>query len=105
MPKKYFTIELAKRVEIHIYFETLNGLVISYVVKLVLSVGKRYYEVVRFDSAHGCPHKDILDEKGVVVRKIWFESLDNQQGLDMAVKDIKDNYELYVERLNKWLKK
>ena len=80
-------------------------MVISYVVKLVLSVGKRYYEVVRFDSAHGCPHKDILDEKGVVVRKIWFESLDNQQGLDMAVKDIKDNYELYVERLNKWLKK
>ncbi len=105
MPKKYYTIELAKGIEIHLYFETLNGLVISYVVKLVLSVGKRYYEVVRFDNAHGCPHKDNLDEKGMVVRKIWFESLDNQQGLDMAVKDIKDNYELYVERLKKWLKK
>jgi len=42
---------------------------------------------------------------GAVARKIWFESLDNQQGLDMAVKDIKDNYELYIERFKKWLRK
>ncbi len=105
MPKKYYTIELAKGIEIHVYFETLNGLVISYVVKLLLWVDKKYYEVIRFDSAHRCPHKDILDEKGAVARKIWFESLDNQQGLDMAIKDIKDNYELYVERLTKWLRK
>ena len=105
MPKKYYTIELAEGIEIHVYFDTLNGLVINYVVKLLLWKSKRYYEVVRFDSAHGCPHKDILDEKGMVVRKIWFESLDNQQGLDMAIKDIKDNYDLYVERLKKWLRK
>ena len=87
-------------------------MVISYVVKLILWVDKKHYEVIRFDSAHGCPHKDIVcphkdivDEKGAVVRKIWFESLDNQQGLDMAIKDVKDNYELYVERLKKWLRK
>jgi hypothetical protein len=105
MPKKYYTIELAKGIEIHVYLETLNGLVINYAVKLVLSVDKMYYEVIRFDSAHGCPHKDILDETGAVARKIWFESLDNQQGLDMAVKDIKDNYELYIQRFKKWLRK
>jgi len=64
MPKKYYTIELAEGIEIHVYFDTLNGLVINYVVKLLLWKSKRYYEVVRFDSAHGCPHKDILDEKG-----------------------------------------
>jgi hypothetical protein len=52
--------------------------------------------------------KPTIDYKGVVVRKTWFESLDNQQGLDMAIKDIKDikdNYELYIERLKKWLRK
>lgn len=43
MPKKYYTIELAKGIEIHVYLETLNGLVINYVVKLVLSVDKMYY--------------------------------------------------------------
>jgi hypothetical protein len=64
----------------------------------------KYYEVIRFDSAHGCPHKDILDPTGSVVRKVWFELLDNQQGLNLAIKDLKDNYELYIERFKKWLK-
>jgi hypothetical protein len=105
MPKKYFVIELVAGVEIHVYIEILNGLVVSYVVKLLLREGEKYYKVIRFDSAHGCPHKDTIDDKGEVVRKTWFESLDNQQGLDMAVKDIKDNYELYIERFKKWLKK
>jgi hypothetical protein len=105
MPKKYYAIELEEGIEIHVYFETLNGLVISYVVKLLLRAGKKYYEVIRFDSAHGCPHKDTLDDKGTILRKTWFESLDNQQGLDIAIKDIKDNYELYIERFNKWRKK
>jgi len=54
--------------------------------------------------SHGCPHKDILDPTGSVVRKVWFELLDNQQGLDLAIKDLKDNYELYIERFKKWLK-
>ena len=41
---------------------------------------------------------------GAVVRKTWFEFLDNKQGLDLAIRDIKDNYELYIERFKKWLK-
>ena len=69
MPKKYFVIELAAGIEIHVYIETFNGLVISYVVKLLLRDGKKYYEVIRFDSAHGCPHKDTIDEKGEVIEK------------------------------------
>ena len=105
MPKKYYTIELAEGIEIHVYFESLNGLVINYVVKLLIRVDEKYYEIIRFDSAYGCPHKDTIDDKEEVVRKTWFESLDNKQGLDMAVKDIKDNYELYIERFTKWLRK
>ena len=63
MAKKYYTIELAEGIEIHVYFDTVNGLVINYVVKLLLWKSKRYYEVVRY----GCPHKDILDKTGTVL--------------------------------------
>jgi len=37
-------------------------------------------------------------------RKVWFEMLVYKQGLDLAIKDLKDNYELYVERYLKWQK-
>jgi hypothetical protein len=40
-----------------------------------------------------------------VKRKVWFELLDNKQALDLAIKDLKDNHELYVERFLRWLKK
>ena len=105
MPKKYFIIELPDGAEIHVFFETANGLILSFVVKLVFKIGNIYHEVVRFDSGHECPHKDILDVNGHVKRKVWFKLLDNKQGLDLGIRDLKDNHEIYIERFKKWLKK
>lgn len=102
MPVRYYAILLKDGIEIHAFFETNQGILVRYVVKLVCN---GYQEVIRFDSAHDCPHKDILGVDGKVKRKVWFELLDNKQGLDLAIKDLKDNYELYVERYLKWLKK
>ena len=105
MPERYYVIVFKNGVEAHVFFETNQGILVRYVVKLIIKLYDGYHEVIRFDSAHGCPHKDILDENGKVKRKVWFELLDNKQGLDLAIKDLKDNYELYVERYLKWQKK
>jgi len=105
MPKKYFIIELQDGSQIHVFFETSSGIIINFVVKLVMKHKNRYYDVVRFDTAHDCPHKDILDQKGNILRKTWYEFLDNKQALDLAIKDLKDNREIYIERFKKWLKK
>jgi hypothetical protein len=105
MPIRYYVIELENGVEIHVFFETNLGILLRYVVKLVIKQDSGYHEVIRFDSAHDCPHKDILGINGNVKRKVWFESLDNKQGLDVAIRDLKDNYELYVARYKKWQKK
>ncbi len=53
MPKKYFIIELSDGAEIHVFFETANGLILSFVVKLVFKTGNHYYEVVRFPVTAG----------------------------------------------------
>ncbi len=102
MPKKYFVIDISQNIEIHVYLETMNGVVVNYVVKLLRLQDKTYHEIIRYDNAHGCPHKDILDKNGKVLRKVWYDFFDNQQGLDMAVKDLKDNSELYIERYDRW---
>jgi hypothetical protein len=105
MPQKYYKIILTDDVEIHVSFETVSGSLIRFVVKLVLKAGDSFFEIVRFDSAHGCPHKDTLNPNGEVVRKVWLDLLDNKQALDLGIKDLKDNYSLYVERFNIWLRK
>jgi len=99
--RRYFKINLSDQIEIHVFFETVSGLIINFVVKLVLKWEDRYYEIVRFDSGHDCPHKDILNAQGEVIRKVWYEFLDNKQGLDLAIKDLKDNFEIYVERFKR----
>ena len=99
MPKRYFKIELLDGTQIHVFFETASGIIVNFVVKLVLKYKSR------FDTAHDCPHKDILDQEGNIIRKTWFEFLDNKQALDLAIKDLKDNHEIYIERFKKWLKK
>jgi hypothetical protein len=91
MPTKYYSIRLSEDAEIQVFFQTAQGLIVNFVVKLIYRVGEKYYEVVRFDSAHGCPHKDVLDSDGSVRRKIWFKLLGNKQGLDLAIRDLRDN--------------
>jgi hypothetical protein len=105
MPERYYVVELEDGAVIHVFFETARGRLVQFVVKLVIRTEGIYREVVRFDSAHDCPHKDILDVDGRVRRKVWFESLDNKQGLDLAVRDLRTNYKLYIERYKKWQKK
>jgi hypothetical protein len=105
MPKKFYRIFLSGDAEIHVVFETMNGMIVQFVVKLIVSIGQDWYEVARFDGGHGCPHKDILDSEGKVVRKIWYEFLDNKQALDLGIKDLKEHHESYMEGFRKWLKK
>ena len=38
-----------------------------------------------------------INEDGKVIRKVWFEFIDNTDGLNLAVKDLKDNFEMYIE--------
>jgi len=105
MPKRFFKIRLSEDSEIQVFIETASGLIIGFVVKLVLKSNGAQYEVIRFDSGHNCPHKDILDVSGKSIRKIWYDFLGNKEALNLSIQDLKDNYKLYIERFRKWLKK
>jgi len=105
MSERYFKIDISEYVEIHVFIKTINGLIVDFMVKLIWRFENSFYEVVRFDSGHDCPHEDILNPEGKVIRKIWYEFHDNKQALDLGIKDLKENYEIYIERFKKWLKK
>jgi hypothetical protein len=45
-----------------------------------------------------------MNPRGEVIRKIWYDFLDNGQALTMAIGDIRENYEFYEDRYRKWLK-
>jgi hypothetical protein len=103
MGKEYF-LEIAEGIIAYVYFKTEKGDVTEFVVKLLSKFEEDWHEILRYDSGHGCPHKDILNIDGEVIRKIWYDFLDNGQALTMAITDIKENFEFYKERHKKWLR-
>jgi hypothetical protein len=82
----------------------MKGEVTDFVVKLLAHGEGKWHEILRYDSGHDCPHKDILGTDGKTIRKVWYDFLDNAQALTMAITDIKENCEFYKQRYQKWLK-
>jgi len=77
--------------------------IIEFVVQYELNIGNKWYPVVRYDTAHGFAHKDILTYTGNVGK----ESLpfdDFNLALTFAEKDLKDNWQKYRENFLKEVK-
>lgn len=104
MPEKEYFLRLDEVTIIYVYLKTDRGEVIEFVVKLLAVFEDKWHEILRYDSGHDCPHKDILNIDGEIIRKVWYDFLDNSRALSMAIQDLKDNYEFYKERYLKWLR-
>ena len=61
----------------------------------------RTYGVVRYDSAHGEPHRDFLDWNGRVISKTPLTGKTYDQALKEGTADIKVNWPTYRERFER----
>ena len=53
-----------------------RGQVQRYTVQYETLVEEKFHPVVRYDSAHGYPHRDLLDWNGDIVDKSWLAPVD-----------------------------
>jgi hypothetical protein len=60
-------------------------------------INDRWINVVRYDTAQGLPHRDLLDQSGRVVRKDWLTNMSFEEALTHAKNDLVQNYETYLE--------
>ena len=82
---------------------TKKGKVVDFVVQLEIFEKNKWYPVVRYDFAHGFPHRDMLlptreEEK----TPLSLETL--EQCVQYAEQDLMDRYEWYIERFLKQLR-
>jgi len=102
MDKKYKRA-ISEEDSIAVRFRTYMGKVIHYVVRLECVIRGKRYGVMRFDNAHGRPHRHTLGTTGRTIDKVWYDKLSYSEGLTEAIEDIENNYEFYRERFIKWL--
>jgi hypothetical protein len=63
-----------------------------------------WFAVVRYDTAHGHPHRDIL-HPGKAETKEWFSGYANAEVLTIGQHDIMENWPAYRQRFEKEMEK
>jgi hypothetical protein len=99
MPEKLYTLWLDDLTFVQVEFLTVRGRVVSFVVRLMRETGGRWINVVRYDTAPGVPHRDVLDKRGRILRKDWLAGMTFEAALTPAKDDLLQNYERYIENL------
>ena len=103
MPCQRYQVFLQEEVSIFVEFHTYRGTVISFIVRLMLRGDTEEHCIVRFDTAHGLPHRDTVNSKGMLLRKDWLIGMSFSDALDYAISNIKENYETYIQEFHREL--
>ncbi len=74
-----------------------KGRIIKFVVQYETKVQDRWVPVIRYDTAHGFAHKDILNPDGTC-EKILLGNISYNELLTLVDKDINENWQRYKNR-------
>jgi hypothetical protein len=83
---------------------TEKNKVAEFVVQYEILFENKWIPVVRYDTAHGFAHKDLLNPDGSK-EKIFLGEADCNDALTLADRDINENWERYKERYLRRIKK
>jgi hypothetical protein len=67
--------------------------VMDFTVLYLTSIDEVLLPVMRYDTAHGDPHRDTLDWDGHDVEKHWIPALPRGIALDAAIREVNSNWE------------
>jgi hypothetical protein len=98
VPSRFYTIWLNPSTYVVVDFQSLEGEILAFVVRLVHVVGDEHRNVARYDTARGRPHRDLLSRRGRLLRKDWLEQVEFNRALTYAINDFKANHQTYIEK-------
>ncbi|MBF0338642.1 MAG: hypothetical protein HQL05_12535 [Nitrospirae bacterium] len=74
-----------------------RGEIVFFRVQYETWIDNTWYPVVRYDTAHGFAHRDILNIKGEIKKTPLFDK-DFNDALTFAENDLKNNWEYYKKK-------
>ena len=74
-----------------------RGALVRFTAQYEAVVEGRTYGVIRYDSAHGRPHRDTVDWTGTVIDKKWLPDMPLDRARKEGSDDIKANWSTYRE--------
>ncbi len=98
-----FSVPLSEEDRVEVTFDKDQGRVVAFMVNYVATFQGSDHSVVRYDTAHGFPHKDICRPEGTVDHKERMAGNDLLALADEAIEDVKRNWGVYRRRFERWM--
>lgn len=80
---------------LRVAFTLDRGMVVAFVVQCEIIIDGRAHAVVRYDTAHGEPHRDTIGWGGDVLHKEWLEHSNRNEAMTYAQNDLRENWRGY----------
>lgn len=88
----YLSAELTDR--LRVFAQKEKGMILEFVVQYEALISGKWQAVVRYDTAHGFAHKDIMTASGKTVKQpLFFES--HNLAFTYATLDLKANWKTF----------
>lgn len=71
-----------------------NGQITEFLIQYELFINGQWHPVLRYDTAHGHPHRDILHPDGTQTKEM-FQNYSNAEVLTIGQRDIIENWQIY----------
>ena len=91
-------IPLTAEDRLEVTIDKERGTVKGFVINYVATVTGKDHSVVRYDTRHGFPHKDVMGRDDRVERKEPLPDREWHTLVDIAIDDLKANWQTYRRR-------
>ncbi len=94
----YLTAESTDR--LRVYAQKERGIILEFVVQYEIIISEEWQPIVRYDTAHGFAHRDIMKADGGTIKQpLFFETYN--LAFTYATIDLKANWKKYREDFKK----
>jgi hypothetical protein len=95
-----FTLLFDHNCRIRHFHRLSKNKIIEFCLQLEIYFEDKWYPIIRYDTAHGFTHKDILHKDGRIDKEPLFVN-DYNEALTFAETDIKANWQIYRDQFLK----
>ena len=83
-------------VRLAVEYVTIKGQMVSFVIRLEkIQEDGKWRLTARYDTCHGVPHLDVVDQNGGLVFKKWMPGLTHEEAFAQALLDFEQNHEKF----------
>ena len=97
MGEKSYVVELSETDRLRFHISMDHNVINSVVIQYETEINGRYCPIVRYDTAHGFFHRDIMAPDGGDIAKDFVAFFATKEAIDFAYKDLRYNWRQYRE--------